>query len=250
MATCGGKGYCSELTGECVCNTDAAGKNCECVATPLTTYPFADPLKNEDKPGCCGYGFEECPAESSNAGRCVLAPADKAKCPVFREDNTTLIILVVLALMFGGYLGAAVIAFCITRPRPSCTLVISIPEVLVLREILFKRSRMDTLPKEYMELEVPLKHNFLKVKRMIARRLKSQPDPEQLKLSYLVRRSCIHASPRFLHPSPSSTPSKMYVELLCMHILFAIIVVCPLPSLLNRVFIFRLTSVGHRQCYP
>ena len=185
VATCGGKGYCSELTGKCVCNPDAAGSNCECVATPLVSYPFADPLKNEDKPGCCGYGFEECPPESSNAGKCVLAPADTSKCPVFVEDNTTLIILVILSLMFGGYLGAAIIAYCISRPKPTCLLVISLPEVLVLREVLFKRTQMDTLQKNFMELEVPLKHNFWKVKRMIARRLKSQPDPEALRLVYL-----------------------------------------------------------------
>jgi hypothetical protein len=169
-----------------VCDTDAAGKSCQCSATPLTTYPYADPLKNEGVPGCCAFGFEVCPSESSIGGKCVLAPADTDKCPVFKEDNTTLIILVVLALMFGAYLAAAVIAYCITRPRPMCTLVIKLPEVLVLREVLFKRSARDTLPKKFMEIEVPLRHNFWKVKRMICRRLKSQPGPEEIQLVYLV----------------------------------------------------------------
>lgn len=213
VATCGGKGYCSELTGECVCDSDAAGPSCECVATPLTTYPFADPLKNDNMPSCCGFGFEQCPAESSNAGRCVLAPADAAKCPVLKEDNATLVILVILALMFGGYLAAAVIASCITRPRPLCTLVISIAEVLVLREVLFKRTQMDTLPKQFIMLEVPLKHNFWKVKRMIARRLKSQPDPEQLKLVYMVR---IH---ELLHLCPQTNCSLDSCHVLsCSHL--------------------------------
>ena len=46
-ATCGGRGYCSELDGACVCDTIAAGVNCECVATPLTTPVRADPVKNQ-----------------------------------------------------------------------------------------------------------------------------------------------------------------------------------------------------------
>jgi hypothetical protein len=79
-------------------------------------------------PGC-GFGFDECPAEASNAGNCVLSPADTDKCPVFSEDNTTLIILVILGLMFGAYLAAATIAACVTRPKPMCTLVIELPEV-------------------------------------------------------------------------------------------------------------------------
>lgn len=185
VGTCGGRGYCSELTGKCVCDTVAAGPNCECVATPLTTYPFADPLKNEESPGCCGYGFEPCPARSSNAGRCVLAPADDDKCPVFREDNTTLVILVVIALLFGAYLGAAVIAYCQKPPQPSCRIVARLPEVLLLREVLFKRSELDTRANEFMEIEVPLVHNFWRVKRMIARRLKTQPDPENITLWYM-----------------------------------------------------------------
>ena len=53
----------------------------------------------------------------------MLAPADDAKCPVFREDNTTLVILVVIALLFGAYLGAAVIAYCQKPPQPSWSMV-------------------------------------------------------------------------------------------------------------------------------
>ena len=187
VATCGGKGYCSELTGKCVCNSNAAGARCECTATPLTTYPFADPLKNqnEKEEGCCGYGFEPCPSISSNSGRCVLAPADSNKCPVFKEDNTTLVILVVLAGLFGGYLAAAVIAYCQTSPAPTCVVVARLPEVLQLRESLFKRSERDVSMPMFLEIEVPLTHNFWRVKRMIARRLKSQPNPEDMVLSYL-----------------------------------------------------------------
>ena len=185
VGTCNGKGYCSELTGRCVCDVDAAGERCECAATPLTTYPFADPLKNEATPGCCAFGFEPCPASSANAGRCVLAPANADKCPVFREDNTTLVILVVLALLVGGYLAAATIAYFQSPPQPSCTIVVRLPEVLVLREVLFKRSELDTKMKQFVEVEVPLVHNFWRVKRMVCRRLKSQPDPEDIVLTYL-----------------------------------------------------------------
>ena len=170
-----------------MCDTIAAGVNCECVATPLTTYPFADPVKNqyEKELGCCGYGFEPCPSSASNAGQCVLAPANGDKCPVFKEDNTTLVILVVLAGLFGGYVAAAVIAYCQTAPAPTCRVVARLPEALSLRESLFKRSEMDVASKHFLEIEVPLTHNFWRVKRMLSRRLKSQPDPEDMVLSYL-----------------------------------------------------------------
>ena len=60
-----------------------------------------------------------------------------------------------------------------------------LPEVLLLREVLFKRSELDTRANEFMEIEVPLVHNFWRVKRMIARRLKTQPDPENITLWYM-----------------------------------------------------------------
>ena len=47
------------------------------------------------------------------------APADDDKCPCFCEDNTTLVILVVIALLFGGD-GAAVIGIVRKPPQPSC----------------------------------------------------------------------------------------------------------------------------------
>ena len=165
---------------------DAAGERCECAATPLTTYPFADPLKNEATPGCCAFGFEPCPASSANAGRRVLAPADADKCPVFREDNTTLVILVVLALLVGGTSRRrpSRLVSLQSPPQPSCTIVVRLPE-FVLREVLFKRSELDT-KMAIVEVEVPLVHNFWRVKRMVCRRLKSQPDPEDIVLTYLA----------------------------------------------------------------
>ena len=57
-------------------------------------------------------------------------------------------------------------------------MVARLPEVLSLRESLFKRSESDVASKQFLEIEVPLTHNFWRVKRMLSRRLKSQPDPE------------------------------------------------------------------------
>ena len=47
-------------------------------------------------------------------------------------------------------------------------------EVLVLREVLFKRSQYDTLDKHYIELNVLLKDTFFKVKKKLCRRLKAR----------------------------------------------------------------------------
>ena len=92
-----------------------------------------------------------------------MAPANEEKCPIFREDNTTLVILVILSGLFGGYIAAAVIAYCQTAPSPTCTIVARLPEVLTLREALFKRSEMDVASKQFLEIEVPLGHSFWRV---------------------------------------------------------------------------------------
>jgi len=182
---CNGNGYCSERDGTCVCNIGFAGARCDCLSQALTSYPYPDAVLNANKSGCCPYGYTECPDGSLNAGQCVIAPTNLIKCPVQAEDDGTLVMLMLLLFLLGMYLSAAIITALQGNPQPTCVVVCRLPTIARLRDSLFMRNAEDIDEVKSISVTCKLTDNFQKVKRMICRRLKHQPDPESVDLFYL-----------------------------------------------------------------
>ena len=182
---CNGNGYCSERDGTCVCDLGFAGESCSCLSQSLVSYPYPDALLNTNKTGCCPYSYIECPSGSLNAGQCVIAPADTTKCPVESRDDGFLVFLGLLLFFLGMYLSAAIIAAISGHPDPTCTVVVRLPTIVRLRDSLFMRNIDDVNEMQTISLTCKLTDNFQKVKRMVCRRLKHQPDPDSVDLFYL-----------------------------------------------------------------
>jgi len=184
---CNGNGYCSELDGSCMCDVGFAGERCNCLSTALTSFPYPDALLNSNKTGCCPYGYEECPSPALNAGQCVLSPATvgSERCPTDTKDDGTLVMFGLLLFLLGMYLSAAIITVFQGNPTPTCTIVCRLPTIVRLRDSLFMRHAEDVDEPRTITVTCKLTDNFQKVKRMICRRLKHQPDPDVVDLFYL-----------------------------------------------------------------
>ena len=182
---CNGNGYCSELDGQCVCDVGFAGARCSCLSQALVSYPYPDALLNANTSGCCPYNYVQCPKDSLNAGQCVVGPADLTKCPVEKDTRTTLIFVAVMLFFIGMYVSAAIIAAISGHHEPTCTIVCRLPTIIRLRDSLFMRRHDDYAEVKTITVKCKLTDNFQKVKRMICRRLKHQPDPESVDLFYL-----------------------------------------------------------------
>ena len=184
---CDGNGYCSELDGSCMCDVGFAGKRCECLSTALTSFPYPDALLNSNKTGCCPFGYEACESPALNAGQCVLSPATlgSERCPTATVDDGTLVMFALLLFLLGMYLSAAIITVFQANPTPTCTVVCRLPTLVRLRDSLFMRHSNDVDEPQTITVTCKLTDNFQKVKRMICRRLKHQPDPDSIDLFYL-----------------------------------------------------------------
>ena len=182
---CNGNGYCSELDGQCVCDVGFAGPRCSCLSQALVSYPYPDALLNANTSGCCPYNYVQCPTGSLNVGQCVIGPADSTKCPVEADTTSTLILVAVMLFFFGMYVSAAIIAAISGHHEPTCTVVCRLPTIVRLRDSLFMRRHDDYGEVNTITVKCKLTDNFQKVKRMICRRLKHQPDPESVDLFYL-----------------------------------------------------------------